>query len=110
MTTTDARLRLYDFISWLHPSQLIFCDTDSCICLYDEHDPLHKIMNNDALDLPKSVKFGSGLGQWKDELDGKHITEIVIGGAKSYAYTLSNGKVVVKQKRNNIRCCQRSYC
>ena len=99
MTTANARLRLYDFISWLHPSQLIYCDTDSCICLYDEDNLLHKRMDNDAPDLPKSVKFGSGLGQWKDELDGKHITEIVIGGAKSVAYTLSNGQIVVKQKK-----------
>ena len=36
MTTANARMRLYDFISWLHPSQLIYCDTDSCIWLYDE--------------------------------------------------------------------------
>ena len=55
-------------------------------------------MDNDDPTLPKSIQFGSGLGQWKDELDGEHITEIVIGGAKSYSYKLSTGKVVVKQK------------
>ena len=39
MTTANARLRLHDFISWLHSSQLIYCDTDSCIWLYDEEHP-----------------------------------------------------------------------
>ena len=28
-TTANARLRLYDLISWLDPTQLIYCDTDS---------------------------------------------------------------------------------
>ena len=98
-TTANARLRLYDFISWIDPSQLICCDTDSCICLYDEENPLHKKFDNEATDCPKSVKFGSGLGQWKYELgDEEFITEIVIGGAKSYSYILNTGKVVVKQK------------
>jgi hypothetical protein len=91
-------MRLYDFISWLHPSQLIYCDTDSCVWLYDEDNPLHKKRDNDDPTLPKSIKFGSGLGQWKDELDGDHITEIVIGGAKSYAYMLEKGKVDKKTK------------
>jgi hypothetical protein len=98
MTTANARMRLYDFISWLHPSQLIYCDTDSCVWLYDEDNPLHKKRDNDDPTLPKSIKFGSGLGQWKDELDGDHITEIVIGGAKSYAYMLEKGKVDKKTK------------
>ena len=98
MTTANARLRLYDFISWLHPSQLIYCDTDSCVWLYDEENPLHKKRDNNAADQPKSIQFGSGLGCWKDEMDGGHITEIVIGGAKSYSYTTDTGKVVVKQK------------
>ena len=98
-TTADARLRLYDFISWIDPSQLIYCDTDSCKFFYDEENPLHKQFNNEAIDLPKSVKFGSGLGQWKYELESEeYITEIVIGGAKSYSYKLNTGKVVVKQK------------
>ena len=39
------------------------------------------------------------LGQWENELDGKdHITELVIGGAKSYGYKTGKGKVVSKQK------------
>ena len=105
-TTANARLRLYDFISWLHPSQLIYCDTDSCVWLYDEENPLHKKRDNNDPTLPKSIQFGSGLGQWKDELEGDHITEIVAGGAKSYSYKLDKGimkkgrltKCVVKQK------------
>ena len=97
MTTAHARMRLYDFLSWLDPSQLISCDTDSCVWLYDEDNPLHKKRDNNATDLPKSVKFGSGLGQWSNELKGDdHISEIVIGGANCYAYTTNHGKVVVK--------------
>ena len=29
-TTSNARVRLWKFISYLHPSQLLYCDTDSC--------------------------------------------------------------------------------
>ena len=28
-TTANARMRLYDVCSWLHPSQILYCDTDS---------------------------------------------------------------------------------
>ena len=39
------------------------------------------------------------MGEWEDECKGKyHITEIVCGGAKSYAYVTSEGEVVIKQK------------
>ena len=54
--------------------------------------------------LPDGLEFGSGLGHWEDEFDGKdYIEELVIGGAKSYSYKASygctkKGKVVVKQK------------
>jgi hypothetical protein len=86
-TTANARMRLYDMLSWLDPSQLIYCDTDSVIFIYDEDNPLHKKPSNDAVDLPKSIHFGKSLGSWENEL-GKDewITEIVIGGAKSYSY------------------------
>ena len=76
-----------------------FCDTDSCVWLYDEDNPLHKKKDNNDPTLPNSFQFGSGLGQWSNELKGDdYITEVVIGGAKSYAYSTKNGKVVVKQK------------
>ena len=99
-TTANARLRLYDFMSYLHPSQLIYCDTDSVVWLYDSTNPLHKNRNNNDVNLPKSVKFGSGLGQWKSEFDkDDYIKYIFIGGAKAYSYIVSNGKVVVKQQK-----------
>jgi hypothetical protein len=97
-TTANARLRLYDMLAWLHPSQLIYCDTDSVIFLYDENNPLHKKPVN-ATDLPKSVRFGKALSNWENELDdGEWIDEIVCGGAKSYAYKTNKGKMVIKQK------------
>ena len=55
------------------------------------------MQNARATHVPKSVKCGSGLGQWI-ELDGAFINEIVIGGAKLYGYDVSNGKVVVTQQ------------
>ena len=53
---------------------------------------------------PDGLEFGSGLGQWEYEFDGKdYIEELVIGGAKSYSYKTAfgctkKGKVAVKQK------------
>ena len=53
-----------------NPSNLIYCDTDSVIYVYDN--------NSDAL--------------------GDFIKEIVVGGAKAYSYVTDKGKIVVKQK------------
>ena len=98
-TTANARLRLYDLISWIHPSQLLYCDTDSCYFLYDETNPLHKYPSNDAKDLPKSVQFGDGLGQWEYDLKkDEWIDEMIIGGAKSYAYKTNKGKIEMRLK------------
>jgi hypothetical protein len=78
-------------LDWLHPSQVIYCDTDSVFILYDKTNPLHKCPSNMATDLPKNVKFGNALGEWENEMEGhNYITEIVIGGATSYSYTIYN--------------------
>ena len=91
-------MRLYSFLDWLDPSQVIYYDTDSCILLYDENNPKHKYPSNDAKDLPPNVRFGGALGQWNDELKGKWITEFVGAGAKSYAYVMNDGTMKMKQK------------
>ena len=96
-TTANARVRLYNMLDWLDDSQIIYCDTDSVIFLYDETNPNHK--NPEKHQAPKHLEFGKGLGQWEDEFDGKdHIVEIVCGGAKSYTYKTAKGETVVKQK------------
>jgi hypothetical protein len=96
-TTSNARIRLYNMLDWLHHSQVIYCDTDSVIFVYDETNPEHK--NPYIHNHPDNLQFGDGLGQWEDEFHGKdYIEEIVIGGAKSYAYKTKNGKTVIKQK------------
>ena len=94
-TTANARVRLYDMISWIHPSQLIYCDTDSCYFLYDKTNTLHKKPDNNDPTLPKSVKFGDGLGCWKLET---MIKEMVVGGAKSYAYVDKKNKIARAMK------------
>ena len=98
-TTANARMRLYDLLSWLHPSQILYCDTDSVMFIYNKNNKLHKFPSNNANDLPKSVKFGKGLGEWEDENRyGEFIDEFVCGGAKSYSYRTNLNKVVIKQK------------
>jgi hypothetical protein len=98
-TTSNARMRLYDLLDWLHPSQLCYCDTDSVMFLYDNTNPNHKFPSNADTTLPNSVRFGDGLGEWKYELnEGEWITELVVGGAKSYSYKTNKGKIEVKQK------------
>ena len=89
-------------MDWLDPSQLCYCDTDSVSSLYDETNPSH---NNPYLhQTPYCLEFGSGLGQWEDEFDGKdYMTELVVAGATYYTYQTAYGctqkcKVLVKQK------------
>ena len=97
-TTANARVRLFKMLDWLDPSQVLYCDTDSVMMLYDKTNPIHK-NPFDNKTLPDGLEVGCALGQWEDEIKGKdHIIELVIGGAKSYAYKTHNGKEVVKQK------------
>ena len=100
-TTANARVRLYTMLDWLHPSQLLYIDTDSVMFIYDKTNPLHKAPLNSESN-PKLVKFGNGLGEWENEFkgdkDGNHIVELVVGGAKSYAYITDTGKIVIKMK------------
>ena len=96
-TTANARIRLYAMLEWLHPSQLCYCDTDSVMFIYDETNPEHKAPINSETN-PETVKFGNSLGDWEDEFKGGWIKELVIGGAKSYAYISNKNKTVIKQK------------
>ena len=50
--TANARMRLYKMQSWLHPSQILYCDSDSVIHVYDETNPEHKYWTNDQPNLP----------------------------------------------------------
>ena len=47
-TTATALIRLYNMLDWLDDSQVIYCDTDSAIFIYDEDAPKHKhpVLNN----------------------------------------------------------------
>ena len=101
-TTANARLRLYDMLYFLHPSQILYYDTDSCYFLYDPDDPNHKKPSNDQ-DRPTSITFAPNkkacLGQWECDLkEGEYISEFVCGGAKSYAYKTNKGKINIRQK------------
>ena len=80
---------------WLQPSQVLYADIDSCYFLYDKTNPIHKKPENNDPTLPKSVKFGDGLGCWKFE--GLNV-EMVVGGAKSYAYITKEGKIAMAMK------------
>ena len=101
-TTANARIRLYDMLSFLHPSQILYYDTDSCYFLYDPDDSNHKKPSNDQA-RPKSITFAPNkkacLGQWECDLkEGEYITEFVCGGAKSYAYKTNKEKINIRQK------------
>ena len=55
---------------WLDKSQLVYCDTDSVIFIYDENNPKHKYPSNDAKYLPHNIRFGDALGEWGNEFGG----------------------------------------
>jgi hypothetical protein len=107
-TTANARIRLMAMLHWLHPSQVIYCDTDSVMFVYDKTNPDHKNPDgNDDITKPSNVNFGNALGDWENEF-GKDewIVEIVVAGVKSYAYKTNKGKIVIRMKgitldRNN---------
>jgi hypothetical protein len=87
-TTSNARVRLWKFISYLHPSQLLYCDTDSCYYVYDPENPNHKdpTKNTDS----GLFQMGDGIGQWETELnDGNKFSA---SGAKSYMIECDNPK------------------
>ena len=51
-------------LDWLDDSQVIYCETDSVLILYDEENPKHKhpVLNcKEASEL--GIEFGKGLGQ-----------------------------------------------
>ncbi|ESO99215.1 hypothetical protein LOTGIDRAFT_239739 [Lottia gigantea] len=80
--TAQARLKLYSVLEPL-AERVCYFDTDSVIYV---HHP-------DQWNPPR----GNSLGEWKDELEENvTITEFVSGGAKNYAYKLSNGQTVCK--------------
>ena len=56
------------------------------------------MLSNDSKDKPENVRFGDALGDWEDELKGAWIEEVVVAGAKSYAYMTNTGKIVIRQK------------
>ena len=64
-TTSNARLRLYNLLSWFHPSQVIYVDTDSIYAYIDYDNPNHKCPYRDKDLLPAGVSLGKGLGQWE---------------------------------------------
>jgi hypothetical protein len=49
-------MRLYEMLDWLHPSQVLHCDTDSVMFVYDETNPEHKAPLN-SLSNPETVRF-----------------------------------------------------
>ena len=64
-TTSNARIRLYNFLSWFHPSQRVYCDTDSVYIFIDYNNKDHRCPARDTNLLPTSISLGEGLGQWK---------------------------------------------
>ena len=45
-TTANARMRLYDMLDWLDPSQILYTDTDSVFLVYDKTNPLHRTLRS----------------------------------------------------------------
>jgi hypothetical protein len=84
MITSQARLRLYKVIGDKRLSnRVIYCDTDSCIYLYDKNK-----YNN---------KTGDMLGEWEAETD-EPIKKIVCLAPKAYSYITASNKKEIKSK------------
>jgi len=93
--TTQARLKLYKYLSKLGES-LLYCDTDSVIVIQKDNDP-------------QKVKTGDYLGDLTDELEEygscSFVDKFVSGGPKNYAFSVfypSTGKRARKCKVKSI--------
>ena len=94
-TTSNARVRLIKFMNALHPSQLLYCDTDSCYFAFNPNNPNHIHPKN--TELPRGVELGNGLGCWEEEL--KDGIEFAGCGAKTYGCkTLDPNSQILKAK------------
>ena len=82
MTTSHARLKLYELIGKLG-NRLVHCDADSCIYEHAEGE--------------FNCPAGSFLGDWECETEGKPLTKFVSIGPKSYSYKDDN-KIITKFK------------
>ena len=83
ITTSNARLRLYDMLDNLGQA-VAYYDTDSIIYIDNRQN---------------TIKTRCMLGEWTNELGKDHyIKEWVSNGPKSYGYLTNKGKEVVKIK------------
>jgi len=87
-TTSNARVRLYRFLDLLHPSQLLYCDTDNCYYSYNPNNPLHVDPKTASID--SGVEMGDSLGAWEEEL--KDCYKFCSTGAKTKAGLCLNPK------------------
>jgi hypothetical protein len=85
-TTSWARLRLYEMIDRIGRN-VCYMDTDSVV--YIEDDSIKYIFDK---------YIGDSLGEWTDELEGKHIDFWACAQSKDYGYIKSDGKYVGKVK------------
>ena len=94
-TAANARVRLYQMLDWLHPSQVYIAVIQILWYSYT----MKQILNtNKSPEKHKATpfEFGGGLGQW--EVDGKdYIEELVISGEKSYSYRTRYGMVAQRK-------------
>jgi hypothetical protein len=85
-TTALARKRLYDMLEKLD-SNVCYCDTDSIV--YIENEKTKMIVEK---------YLGDSLGEWTDELKGKHMDFWCCAQAKDYGYIQNDGKQIGKVK------------
>lgn len=79
--TSYARLKLYKYLNILN-ERVLYYDTDSIVFVCDE-----EFKNSENM-----PQLGDYLGEFTDELDGKHIVEFVSAGPKNYSKLLNDGK------------------
>tara|TARA_R110000822_G_scaffold5233_3_gene22485 strand:- start:441 stop:4481 length:4041 start_codon:yes stop_codon:yes gene_type:complete len=83
-TTANARMRLYEGLSYLN-HQVLYFDTDSVIYVYDKTNPKKN----------KLLTLGDNLGDWTDELEGyKMVGTFCSGGPKNYSYQVDKNGVL----------------
>ena len=97
--TTQARLKLYEYLSKLGDS-VLYCDTDSVIYIQNVNEPPKVETGYYLWDLTDQLKvFGSG----------SYIEEFVSGGPKNYAFSVISPSTVNRTTKYKVKGITLNY-
>ncbi len=87
-TTANGRVRLHRMLRYVAPDQMLYCDTDSAIIVYDPDNAEHKDMKSVETLATHGLTLGKWLGGWEHE----HCEDTPTKKERIVAYTATGPK------------------